>query len=60
MKDDKFKNTMKAIGRITRLDLGEAWMWCSECGSKLYSFDGIKDQERGCPYRNNQGECVPK
>lgn len=33
-----------------RLAMGEAWMWCNECGSKLYSFDGHKDRDIKCPY----------
>lgn len=35
---------------FTRLDLGEAWMWCSDCMNKLYSFDGSEDSSRKCPH----------
>lgn len=35
---------------FTRLELGEAWMWCSDCMSKLYSFDGNEDSSRKCPH----------
>jgi hypothetical protein len=35
---------------FTRLELGEAWMWCSDCMSKLYSFDGTEDSARKCPH----------
>lgn len=35
---------------FTRLKLGEAWMWCSDCMSKLYSFDGSEDSSRKCPH----------
>lgn len=31
---------------FTRLKLGEAWMWCSDCMSKLYSFDGSEDMKQ--------------
>jgi hypothetical protein len=31
-------------------ELGEAWMWCSDCMSKLYSFDGTEDSARKCPH----------
>ena len=34
-----------------RLSYGEAWMWCSECMAKLYSFDGNEDQSRKCPHK---------
>lgn len=33
----------------TRLELGEAWMWCRGCMAKLYSFDGYEDKSRPCP-----------
>ena len=35
---------------FNRLELGEAWMWCSDCMSKLYSFDGTEDDARKCPH----------
>lgn len=42
-----------------RLELGEAWMMCSDCGGKLFSFDGHQDAERRCPYMRH-GKCDPK
>jgi len=38
----------------SRLDLGEAWMWCVDCNAKLYSFDGYKDATTKCPTKQ---EC---
>lgn len=38
------------INSPARLELGEAWMWCSDCMSKLYSFDGNMDRSRKCPH----------
>ena len=38
---------------------GEAWMMCSDCGGKLYSFDGERDADRHCPYQRN-GRCEPR
>jgi hypothetical protein len=35
--------------RLTRHELGEAWMWCFDCNAKLYSFDGDKDKGITCP-----------
>ena len=32
-----------------RLQGGEAWMYCSDCMCKLYSFDGNMDQSGPCP-----------
>lgn len=32
-----------------RFYYGEAWMWCHDCMSKLYSFDGKEDQSKSCP-----------
>lgn len=56
---NKFKNksntkqlnilTVSSNG-FTRLELGESWMWCSDCMSKLYSFDGTEDGARKCPH----------
>jgi hypothetical protein len=41
-----------------RLTLGEAWMWCNECGAKLYSFDGHDDKDKRCPYKkDSKGRC---
>ncbi len=34
----------------SRLDWGEAWMWCAECNCKLHSFDGYEDKWRRCPH----------
>lgn len=43
---------------LTRLDLGNAWMWCAECGAKLWEFDDYEDQSRRCPYKKNaDGSC---
>lgn len=30
--------------------MGEAWMWCSECGARLHSFDGYEDDAMSCPF----------
>lgn len=38
---------------------GECWMMCSECGSKLWSFDGVADASRPCPYKRG-GKCDPR
>jgi len=32
-----------------RLIMGEAYMYCSDCMAKLYSFDGNEDKSRHCP-----------
>ena len=32
-----------------RLSLGHAWMMCSDCGAKLYDFDGHRDKDIRCP-----------
>lgn len=34
-----------------RLESGEAWMRCVDCGARLYSFDGPEDASRKCPYK---------
>lgn len=45
--------------RPARLQAGEAWAMCSECGAKLHSFDGYKDIGLSCPYkRDEQGNCT--
>jgi hypothetical protein len=47
----------------TRLLLGEAYMFCRECGARLYSFDGKEDADMDCPYKkDSQGRCtdIPK
>ena len=42
-----------------RLRYGEAYMFCEDCGVKLYSFDGNKDASRNaCPYER-YGKCEP-
>lgn len=62
MKDDGIKND-NVIDKYqndrtdNRLALGEAWMWCNDCGAKLYSFDGKADNSRPCP---NKKECLDK
>ena len=44
---------------LTRLELGEAWMMCRECGARLYSFDGHEDLDKSCPYvKGDRGECT--
>lgn len=46
---------------IRRLQMGEAYMMCRECGARLYSFDGDVDQSRSCPYEKGpKGECTDK
>lgn len=40
-----------------RLALGEAYMICNECGSRLYSFYGTQDANRSCPKKRN-GQCT--
>lgn len=52
---DEAQNQPSCLGAVsgsgfTRLELGEAWMWCSDCMSKLYSFDGTEDSARKCPH----------
>lgn len=39
-----------------RLQMGEAYMMCENCGAKLYSFDGYQDASRKCPFWKN-GQC---
>lgn len=41
-----------------RLQMGEAYMFCEDCGAKLYSFDGHQDASRKCPYQK-AGKCEP-
>ena len=43
------------IKPITRHTLGEAYMYCSDCNAKLYSFDGQEDLLRKCP---NRQKCL--
>ncbi len=40
---------MDKAKKLTRLQLGHAWMFCSDCMARLYSFDGYEDQCRECP-----------
>jgi hypothetical protein len=40
-----------------RLSLGEAWMYCEDCGAKLYSFDGDKDASQKCSKVRRYGKC---
>lgn len=54
IKDDKQNCDEKPI----RLEMGEAWMMCNECGAKLYSFDGYQDGSRSRPYKR-YGKCEP-
>ena len=37
---------------IDRLKNGEAWVWCNDCNSKLYSTDGDKDIVVNCPHKS--------
>lgn len=42
-----------------RLELGEAYMICRECGARLYSFDGSQDRDTQCPYKkDDRGNCT--
>lgn len=52
--------TLEVNKKITRLDLGNAWMWCNECGAKLYEFDGDSDRDKPCPYVKDKGRCTEK
>jgi hypothetical protein len=45
--------------RSRRLTLGEAYMFCKECGAKLHSFDGTEDAYQACPYKKD-GVCDPE
>lgn len=45
---------MNTILVMNRLDAGEAWMHCRQCGVKLHSFDGTQDDCIDCPTQN---EC---
>ena len=42
-----------------RRAVGHAWMMCSDCGGKLYDFDGHIDASRKCPYMKH-GKCEPQ
>ena len=44
---------MSKTNREARLEVGEAYLMCNECGSRLWSFDGKKDTDRSCPYKVN-------
>lgn len=39
----KTKAELEAEKRPSRLQLGEAYMMCQDCGCRLYSFDGNED-----------------
>lgn len=39
--------------KLTRLDYGEAWMWCIDCNCRLYSFDGSEDRGIKCPTKED-------
>lgn len=46
--------------RMTRrLEFGNAWLICNECGAKLKEFEGHKDLDRSCPFKRN-GHCEPR
>ena len=46
--------------RQSRLECGEAYMMCNECGARLYSFDGTEDKSRNCPYKQSMyDKCDP-
>lgn len=38
------------VQKSSRLGDGEAWMYCEDCMSKLYSFDGNRDRTMRCPH----------
>ncbi len=59
-KEDRYVPDEKFLERTARrLEAGEAYMICNECGGKLYSFDGSRDADRSCPYRRD-GKCQPR
>lgn len=60
MKKEESNQFTGISNRLTRLDLGEAWMWCTECMSKLYSFDGHEDEYRPCPHPVNCEDAKAK
>jgi hypothetical protein len=53
-------NQIQAQQKMTntelRLAMGEAYMFCEDCGAKLYSFDGNMDASKRCPYMKH-GKC---
>lgn len=50
MTDNQNPKTVKHDPVKTRLLLGEAHMLCLDCVSRLYSFEGFKDQAIPCPH----------
>lgn len=55
MKIEEKDGTIREMTKTeVRIYLGEAWMFCRDCGGKLYSFDGHKDAAISCPTKN---EC---
>lgn len=38
-----------------RLETGEAWAICNDCGARLHSFDGNRDRAIRCPYNEVDG-----
>ena len=36
----------------------EAYVFCAECGARLWSDDGIHDKMIPCPYKTLDGQCV--
>jgi len=54
-------NTNPDNKKLNRLEVGNAWMWCNECGAKLYEFDGDDDKDKACPYvKDSKGQCTDK
>lgn len=50
---------MEEKKRVSRLEMGEAWMFCGDCYARLYSFDGYEDRTTTCPYKKDaQGKCT--
>ena len=44
---------------IPRLQAGNAWRMCSECGAKLGEMYGHQDIGTPCPYvRGEKGQCT--
>lgn len=58
MKPEDQKSGSQPSNYVIRLLMGEAWLWCEDCGAKLFSFDGNKDVSRKCPYQRS-GKCEP-
>jgi len=58
MQENETETGTEQVEKPLRLKMGEAYMMCSECGARLYSFDGYEDTSRHCPYKRN-GKCEP-